>query len=335
MAHIFHAGFDDLDSAADLALVGPITYSGTPTLSSTTRYSDGKSLDLGINDIVTIDMETQDGNKIFFCCAINPVTVPSGFTVDIIQFLDSTQATQCFFRMDEFNQLKLMRSTTVLATATLPIGTHSILEVDLEVENAGTCVVRVNGTQEFSFSGDTQNSATNSLQFVRFFIPGQGHNFLIDDVIIENDVGTLNNTAPGEVVCRMIYPTSDTSVQFTRNTGATDFSAIDDVVGAPDDDTTYTESAVLLNKNVHGMGTLTNVGTVKAVKEIVRAKKTDVGARTLRAGIKSGVIEQTFDIGVAASYSNSINYFETSDGVTTQFTQATIDSIELTFQDFL
>jgi hypothetical protein len=331
MTHIFNAGFDDCNGAGDAILCGFSAENGTVAFSTDTRYGVGHSLSVSGTANTTKSFTDQAGKTVFVGFAVKmalPLT-----SITNISFQDSVAAAQCFLQYDSSGVLSLVRGSTVLASVALSSGVWHWLECEIVIGNAGTFKLYIDGVLSINFSGDNQNSATNSFASIKVG-SGTATTTLFDDLYIANSDGTLNNALYGEVVSRLIYPNGDTVSQWTRNTGATDSAAIDDPLGTPDDDTTRIDSSVVGNKNTHAMATLTNVGTVHAVKGIIRATKTDAGARTIKHGVKSGATEQQASIGVAGSYGNSFNYWETSDGVSTQFNQATIDSIEMTIEDF-
>lgn len=68
--------------------------------------------------------------------------------------------------------------------------------------------------------------------------------FYVDDVFAWDDNGTLNNDFIGPMRVETIFPVADTAAtDWVRNTGASDFAALDDV--PPDADTTYLAGAGL------------------------------------------------------------------------------------------
>lgn len=64
-----------------------------------------------------------------------------------------------------------------------------------------------------------------------------------DDIAINDDAGSFQNSWPGPAKIYLLVPNADTSVAWTRNTGSVNAQNVDDVPGAPDDATTYNHSS--------------------------------------------------------------------------------------------
>jgi hypothetical protein len=65
------------------------------------------------------------------------------------------------------------------------------------------------------------------------------------DAIVYDDTGATFNALVGDFRIETILPDADgATVDWTRNTGASDYLAVDDAIGSSDDDTTYIESTV-------------------------------------------------------------------------------------------
>lgn len=116
------------------------------------------------------------------------------------------------------------------------------IEIKATKSDTGTFEVRVNGVTVMNVGSVDLLSGTapwNALVF-----NGLDENVIYDDIIIMDGSGASFNDFQGEMRLECALPNADgATVDWTRNTGASDFAAIDDALGAYDDDTTYIESS--------------------------------------------------------------------------------------------
>jgi len=338
MALLFFDGFDQYDANTDLTSFGGwATATGNVSTSSTVAFGSGKSLLLS----------WQVANVLIYTFADQAAkTVYAGFRFmrtnatlsgeRLLSFIQTGTTEQFTINLNSSAHLEIRASTggTVLATgtATLSLNVWNYIEVKGLVANSGGVIeVRVDSVVDATYSGDTQNQATDSVVSIAwhaFATP----TYLIDDLYILNSDGSANNTYLGEQRCEIMAPTSDSSVAWTRNTGASNFAAVDDSVGAPDDDTTYVASSTSTQKDEYGLGDLTGVGAVAGVKLITRAEKDDANPLSFKAGIKSGATDQQITHSLSTGYVNYIDLFETSDGGSTAFTSTTVNSLLSTIE---
>lgn len=114
-----------------------------------------------------------------------------------------------------------------------------------------------------------------------------------DDVIIWDNSGSSFNSWPlGEMQIDTFIPNGDgTNTDWTRSTGATNYTLVDDGIGGTsNDDTDYLSSSTAGNKTDILMSNFAVLpASIKAVQIRARAKKTDAGVRTWRANAKVGV----------------------------------------------
>lgn len=253
----------------------------------------------------------------------------------------SVGSSQCTLVLNSANKLELhlgLHSGTLLATGstTLADGVFHYIEVKALIANsAGVFEVKIDGVVDATYTGDTQNAANNSVLGVTiggYSGSGTGVPGYYDDFYILNNIGSTNNTYLGEQRCEIITPTSDSTVAWTRNTGASNFSAVDDAIGAPDDNTTYVSSSTTAQKDEYGLSDLTGVNAVAGVKLITRAEKDDANPLSLKTGIKSGATNQQVTHALGVGYANFIDLFETSDGASTAFTPTTVNSLLSTLE---
>ena len=347
MSLIFHDGFDEYSTYADMESIGGWQTYNNPTIVDTFRAVGTKCLRLegvGSTSSARIFFPNQVGNTVFFGFAYK-MEGNGDFDSYAFHFggggIEAAHY-QIMIKWDSGSGNR--RFTAYTAEANTLVAQGAIGSVDPAIEHliqfkvkiaatGGIIEMVIDGTTHFSYTGDTQYGACTALEWVYFAYPAGVHSNYIDDLWICNDLGTINNNYLGNMLAKFTNPTSDDSVQWTKNTGADNHSAVDDPVGSPDGDTTYIADGTSGHKDVYGYSTLTQThgGAFAGVKLVTNAKS-ESGAISIKAGIKSGANEQQVEHALTTSYAPYTDYFETSDGATTPFTITTIDSLQSTIE---
>jgi hypothetical protein len=234
----------------------------------------------------------------------------------IAAFRDSG-SNQIELRVDVNGDLNVTRSgaaaiTGVSATTTHPLApaaTWYYIEIQTIIHpTAGTIKVWVNGTlTSINYSSlNTRSSANSYANQVLISAPGSASTFW-HDIYVNDSTGSVNTGNLGDVRVACMRPTSDSSVQWTRSSGASNFDMVDDTT--PDDDSTYNSDSTAGHEDAYGLGALpSGAGTVYGVQAVVYARKDDAGARTMKHGVKSSA---TSAYGSNISLSNTYAYYET------------------------
>lgn len=212
-------------------------------------------------------------------------------------------------------------TTGVQVAASVPgvidLSLHQFVSAKCKIDNAaGEVIVRVNDTQVVSFSGDTQ--VTANAYATNIWVGGRPPNpsfsLHFSDFRVNDDSGAKNNSfpVPSRILC--LFPTGDgVSSDYTRNVGASDWEAVDEVQS--DDDTTYIESSTVGHVSYFDVqDPVAFNAAVFAVAVNTIDKRDDVGARTARHKIRFGA-GPTVSNGAAyspaaAQYTNSQTIFE-------------------------
>ena len=340
---LFFDGFDGYDASADLTNFGKWD-NVSVALSSTVRVGSGKCADLTSWDHYFEKYRALTGKTLFIGCSFYYTGAPwSGYmggNNGVILAVNSAALTpQIVLAYNNITKKIVLLSTTsgsVLSTGNIIVepNTYRYIECKVLVDNsAGIFEVRVDGVLDITYSGDTQYQSTNAVGSVSYGLgAGTSNKMRIDDCYICDSLGTINNTYLGEQRSEIITPASDSSVAWTRNTGASNFSAVDDAIGAPDDNTTYVSSSTSTQKDEYGLSDLTGVNAVAGVKLVTRAQKDDVNPLSFKHGIKSGAVDQQVTYSLGIGYANFIDIFETSDGAGTAFTPTTVNSLLSTIE---
>jgi hypothetical protein len=156
---------------------------------------------------------------------------------------------------------------------------------------SGTITVHVNGSVVATYGSiDTNNGESASI--IR--LGGSNGNWYVDDVVIMDGTGSANNDFIGDSKIDTLYPNGEGSVMdWTYNIGSTGYEAVDESATA-DDDTSYIYATTAGTEARFTIANLSDVpDDIFAVQPRYRAKKQDVGTRTMRALINSSSSEAT------------------------------------------
>jgi hypothetical protein len=157
---------------------------------------------------------------------------------------------------------------------------------------AGAVNVWVNGSLVVNLTG----VATQNAGFVEHSIAPNIDEIAIgtpywyyDDFIVTNDTDSGDGCIGflGDLIGEKVGPTSDVAAGWSRNTGSTNASCVDDA--APDGDATYVYSDALNALDLYGMGALARIEDgIKAVQVSSVAKKTSGGTRAIAHAVRVG-----------------------------------------------
>lgn len=170
------------------------------------------------------------------------------------------------------------------------------VEVRGKIDNsAGVIDVHINGVSVTSVSGvDTQATANAWFDSADFFVvpPPSGASFIwLDDFYYcDTTTGagaTAANTFLGDVRVATLFATGDDSVQWTPNSGANNFSRINEI--AMDSDMSYVSTATATNQDTYVFQPLVNtVATIFGIQLTIAGRKDDAGSRVIKQVLKSG-----------------------------------------------
>lgn len=153
-------------------------------------------------------------------------------------------------------------------------------------DSLGTIKVWLNGELIINLANiDTRNAAGANGDRI-YFENVTNRAFVYDDVRVDTD--SLTQIPEGRFATATI--SSDDSVQWTKNGGATNYSRIADAT--TDQDTTYNSSNTVGHRDVFGLTALGfNPDSIMAVVVSVCARKEDVATRRINAFIISNGVE--------------------------------------------
>jgi len=176
--------------------------------------------------------------------------------------------------------------TTVAATGTrsLTAGTNYHMQVYVNYADVGSIIVKLDDNVEITYAGDTKPGAIAGI--TRVTIAGATSNTTYIDTICVNDTsGSTDNSWPGVVRMKLLIPAGPGTYvnNWSRNTGATNWQAVDEVPN--DGDTTYlytTTANVYESFSMTDPG-LTNVNYQALITSSITKK--DSGTVQLAVGI--------------------------------------------------
>lgn len=256
----------------------------------------------------------------------------SGYGAGALQFLDNNLSSVGIFVLNPNVALSYhlrYTSTPVGTGGALPQNEWALVELYIKPANSGGIVTcKLNGVQVFTFTGDTTDAGENVryLRFGNFYSSGYTEMY-IDDIIVNDASGAVNNSWPGGAAIYALIPNgAGTTTELTPSAGA-NYECVDDI--PPDDDTSYVESYVQDEIDTYAMSPSVGAGTIGAVQWLCRAKANSAGttevARVLRV---NGTDYVGSDIGVGESYGYAKEILESNPDDSAAWESADLDALE-------
>ena len=254
-----------------------------------------------------------------------------------IQFIDSPLSVQISINFDPIGRISVNSGSTVLAVTTpyfYRINAWYYLEVSVTIGTSGSFEVRLGQQTILSGTGvntqQTVNNTTNVI-FCNFSYFGN-----IDDLYILNTIGDYNNTFLGEQKVLTTQANSDNSIQFSRNTGANNYSNL----LTYDGDTSYNYSMTVNNEDLFGMTALGSYNgenftgnDISATKTVIIARKDDVSERQVANVVVSGSTSEVFNTNTLLStYEAFVNYMETDPNTGDPWTSAAVNALNIGYK---
>lgn len=209
---------------------------------------------------------------------------------------------QFAFSHDPNGQINIIRTntsgtgTTVASSAAgvLKAGAwnYFVLTVSMGTTTTGAVSLYMNGSPTPILSASNinlLNFTTSNLIDTIHYGGARGDNRLgswtMDDLWIDNTVNNL-----GERRIEVLRPSADVSVQFTPNSGVTNFSRVNETL--IDGDTSYVSGTNVGDRDLYSLGALSSTpATIDAVTVVAVAEKTDAGTRAIYNSVKSNTTD--------------------------------------------
>lgn len=243
--------------------------------------------------------------------AAKAVTFPTANVVsaNLVSFL-STSTFTFGLRCNTLGGLEVYRLTSgsagtslgTSANGVIVVGTWHYIEVAVSINDvSGTVVVKVDGVTVINLSSqDTNNavSTVNVIQLGKTDNPSSNNGtFDFDDLYVTDTASTQ-----GERRVETLYPTSDVAQGWTRSTGATNYTLVDEAT--VNGDTDYVQASSTGTVDTYGFQDLTgSPAVIDAVQVTTFAEKTDATTRAIALQIISGATTSDgSDFNLSASY---------------------------------
>lgn len=298
MAWVFGDGFDLYTVGGSVEAVTGYWDSGTGTTPGTAagRFSGSQCLRYNTSTWTLTKSSGQNDALHHFVLAFKQEAAISGTTLaTYLQLLDGTTG-QCavVFRSDGAILLTSgSAGGTTLATYTgaFPVtNTWYGFEIEINISNtAGYMNVRKNGNTTNDFSSatnlNTRVSANNYANKLTLGCQTSAIMSDLDDLFWRSDASAV--AWMGDLRCYTRMPASDASVQYSRSTGSTNASCVDEA--QENALTDYVFDSTVGHADLYNIAaTASTPATVIAVTTRAYMQKSDAGTRTANVALKSG-----------------------------------------------
>jgi hypothetical protein len=296
MAYTFGDSFDLYAAVADVG-AGYWDSAGAGATLQPGRFAGSQCIQwatAGITALVKNSTATTDPvHHLVF--AVRQTAAISGTTLGLYFQLSDGATNQVCVVLRSDGAMLLTSATpagTVLDTYTGAISaanTWTAFEVEIVIHNTtGSWAVRKNGNtsnDRFTGSLNTRPGANTQANKLTITTSGVLNAMQLDDLLWRSDAAAVPFV--GDVRCYTRMPASDVQAQFSRSTGATNFSAVDE----PQQNaaTDYVFSSTVGQSDLYGIGAITATPvSVVAVTTRGFVQKSDAGTRNGAVQLKSG-----------------------------------------------
>lgn len=260
--------------------------------------------------MATLSPAKAQGSTVFIGASLKftSVNVVSGdFT--IARFLGSGGSDlgrlRCYLSAATTRLYVTSATSNTVSAGDAPIGSAGMIHLNqwhrLEIKftvgttsTDGAIVVHLDGVEIINVTGINTRVSTQTLSKITLgSLVSSANSVFIDDIIIWDDQGTLNNSWLGDVRIDELLPTSNGAAQdWTPNTGNA-WDAVNDTPASADDDTTYIASTTPAQRSRFATNSaVAAAATINAVRVCSRAKKSDAtNAKTFKNYIHSGATD--------------------------------------------
>ena len=228
------------------------------------------------------------------CNNLTLVTTATNIPI-ILQFVEST-TYHVHLTVSSDGKINAYRASSSIAGTLLGSSSAGVIltntwhYIEAEVvisDAAGRVTVYVDGVQVINLtSQDTKNGGSGPISVINLCCNAQAvgnaptHDF--DDFYCVDAATKL-----GERKVETLYPTSDVAQGFSRSTGSTNYTLVDEAT--VNGDTDYVQASSLNTVDTYGFGDLSNSPTtIDAVQFACFAEKTDATARSIALQAISG-----------------------------------------------
>jgi len=287
--------------------IGFLTGSGT-------RWNYGQALNLGGQTLTTVSFANSTTiwiNNNWFCYSYS-----SGSATKILGFRlrdgSSNQVGVWLTLGGYFVVTTGLASGTILATSPALFNSQSWhhFQIKIVINNTtGSVAIRRDGNSSDDWNSgsiNTRNGTVTAQCNTVAFSSDLGAGGYLDDTFIFNDQGSAPNTWQGDVRAVQQMPASDSSVQWSRSTGSTNYSLVDESIS--NQDTDYVFSNTVNQVDAYNVASLvTTPSAIICIQQRMCFRRDDSGPHTVKAQIVSGgTTTNSADMVVGNTYQNQL-----------------------------
>lgn len=218
-----------------------------------------------------------------------------------------------------------------------PANTWRVVSVRIKPSSTATGIIQVavdgalvlNTSSVITLGGTP--TTTRSITLTRWC--NANGSFWIDDIVLMDNTSGLGSSGLPEPlrIESALVPTGDSSVQWTRSTGATNFSCVDEI---PVSGTDYVSTSTVGQRDVYDLSDRPGGYTtsIYAVQAEAWALNGDGGAPSMKLGIKSSSSETQVTAGLSGSVSRVTNLLETNPNGSVAWTSTSLNAAQVTLE---
>lgn len=256
----------------------------------------------GLGDVIQLAVGSTP-TTLFFGASIKIAN--TNHDTDILRFLEGANEHAKLRISNINNNIEFWVNGSLHSNFDMTVGFWHRLEVKIVVsDTVGSIDILIDrsfGT-DFStaiqvssvFIGDTQSgtaSFTDIIEFISNPAASLETEILWDDITLNDDVGTRNNTWMGDIKIQTLRPNADTAQKdMTPSTGIVNYVLVDDAPGPDTSD--FVTPDTILDKDLYAATDLAGTSNViNAVQVKAFAQRGDVGSASITLIAKSGATE--------------------------------------------
>ncbi len=224
----------------------------------------------------------------------------------ILQFRKGSTVMLDLRKRTDFKiDVKIGTSTVATTAKVFNNSTWYLFEIRYKVDDsAGFVQIKVDGTLEIDYSGDTKPGGDTAFDNLYLGIEDYVHNYH-DDLALNDTSGTEDNSWCGDGRVMMMKPNSaGDQTQLTPSAGS-NYQCVDDV--PPNGDTDYVEGGTVDNYDLYHLTAsgLASGSTILRVWPVANARDTVANGGKIKLGLKTNSTEYWGDdITLSTTYQN-------------------------------
>jgi hypothetical protein len=244
----------------------------------------------GTNDLLTTPALGTTADTMVIGLAVQlQSSTEEAYSRTIFQFKDGSTLGIDVKRNFVSGEIEVYRNTTLLGItsgAGLLVNVWAYVEVKIKCSSsAGTVDVRVNGVSRLSLTGQNTKNGTDNYHNVA--VIGCSNYFVIADVYVLDNTGTLNNDFLGNVKVVPLFPSGDTAtLQWTPSAAGTHYTLVNET--KDDDDTSYVQDATSGQVDLWSYQSAPALGAIVGIQVNTTCRDTDANNFSLITRVVSG-----------------------------------------------